>query len=50
MLDLIVKKNEALNNQYSLLVLTSPDKLPEMLPGQFAIATTPGTNPSVSLG
>ena len=36
MLDLIVKKNEALNNQYSLLVLTSPDKLPEMLPGQFA--------------
>jgi dihydroorotate dehydrogenase electron transfer subunit len=35
MLDLIVKKNEALNNQYSLLILTSPDKLPDMLPGQF---------------
>jgi len=36
MLDLTVKKNEVLNNQYSLLILTSPDKLPEMLPGQFA--------------
>lgn len=36
MLDLIVKKNEALNSQYSLLVLTSSEKLPEMLPGQFA--------------
>ena len=36
MLDLIVKKNEPLNSQYSLLVLTSSDKLPEMLPGQFA--------------
>jgi dihydroorotate dehydrogenase electron transfer subunit len=35
MLDLIVKKNEALNNQYSLLILTSPEKLPDMLPGQF---------------
>lgn len=35
-LDLIVKKNEVLNDQYSLLILTSPDKLPEMLPGQFA--------------
>jgi len=35
-LDLIVKKNEALNNQYSLLILTSPNKLPEILPGQFA--------------
>ena len=35
-LDLIVKENRALNNQYSLLILTSPDKLPEMLPGQFA--------------
>lgn len=36
MLDLIVKKNEFLNNQYSLLILTSLEKLPEMLPGQFA--------------
>ena len=35
-LDLIVKKNEHLNNQYSLLILTSNEKLPEMLPGQFA--------------
>jgi len=35
MLDLIVKKNEALNNQYSLLILTSSEPLPEMLPGQF---------------
>jgi len=36
MLDLIVKKNVSLSNQYALLILTSPDKLPEMLPGQFA--------------
>jgi dihydroorotate dehydrogenase electron transfer subunit len=35
MLDLIVKRNERLNSQYSLLILTSPDRLPEMLPGQF---------------
>lgn len=35
MLDLIVKKNEALNSQYSLLILTSSEPLPEMLPGQF---------------
>jgi dihydroorotate dehydrogenase electron transfer subunit len=34
--DLIVKKNEVLNNQYFLLILTSSDKLPEILPGQFA--------------
>lgn len=36
MLDLIVAKNETLNDQYSLLILTSKDKLPEILPGQFA--------------
>lgn len=36
MTDLIVRKNESLNNQYSLLILTSPEKLPQMLPGQFA--------------
>lgn len=36
MLDLIVKENKQLNNQYSLLILTSNDDLPEMLPGQFA--------------
>ncbi len=35
-LDLIVKENVLLNNQYSLLILTSSEKLPEMLPGQFA--------------
>lgn len=35
-LDLIVKENKSLNNQYSLLILTSPEQLPEMLPGQFA--------------
>jgi dihydroorotate dehydrogenase electron transfer subunit len=35
MLDLVVKSNVALNNQYSLLILTSHSKLPEMLPGQF---------------
>jgi dihydroorotate dehydrogenase electron transfer subunit len=36
MLDLIIKNNVTLSNQYALLILTSPDKLPEMLPGQFA--------------
>ena len=35
MLDLTVKRNVTLNSQYSLLILTSPDTLPEMLPGQF---------------
>lgn len=36
MLDLIIKENKQLSNQYSLLILTSPEKLPEILPGQFA--------------
>jgi len=36
MLDLIVRRNETLNDQYSLLVLTSSEKLPAMQPGQFA--------------
>jgi dihydroorotate dehydrogenase electron transfer subunit len=36
MLDLIVRRNETLNDQYSLLVLTSSEKLPAMKPGQFA--------------
>ncbi len=36
MLDLIVKSNEALNSQYYILKLTSDEKLPPMLPGQFA--------------
>lgn len=35
MMDLVVKRNEVLNSQYSLLVLTATEKLPEMLPGQF---------------
>jgi len=35
MLDLIVKENKQLNNQYFLLILGSPDELPEMYPGQF---------------
>ncbi len=35
MLDLIVKSNETLNNQYFLLKLTSDKELPQMLPGQF---------------
>ena len=36
MLDLIIKENKQLSDQYSLLILTSPVKLPEILPGQFA--------------
>lgn len=35
-LDLVVKENKSLNNQYFILILTAVDKLPEMLPGQFA--------------
>ena len=35
MLDLVVKSNEALNNQYFVIKLTSEDELPQMLPGQF---------------
>ncbi|MDR1584865.1 MAG: dihydroorotate dehydrogenase electron transfer subunit [Prevotellaceae bacterium] len=36
MLDLTVKENIPLENRYFLLKLTSNDRLPEMLPGQFA--------------
>jgi dihydroorotate dehydrogenase electron transfer subunit len=36
MLDLVVKENKSLNNQHFILILTAVDKLPEMLPGQFA--------------
>lgn len=36
MLDLVVKENKTLNDQYSQLILTSSLKLPKMLPGQFA--------------
>jgi len=36
MLDLVLKQNKALNDQYSLLILGSDAQLPDMLPGQFA--------------
>lgn len=36
MLNLVVKENKSLNDQYFILILTGNDKLPEMLPGQFA--------------
>ena len=35
-LDLIVKENKTLNDQYFLLILTSNNPLPDMNPGQFA--------------
>lgn len=35
MLDLLVKSNSRLNDQYFLLILTHTAPLPEMLPGQF---------------
>lgn len=44
MLDLTVRKNEKLNSQYFLLVLTSSEKLPEMLPGQFAEVRVDGSS------
>jgi len=44
MLDLIIKKNVTLSDQYALLILTSPDKLPEMLPGQFAEVRVDGSS------
>lgn len=34
-LDLVIKENKILNDQYFLLILGSDDPLPEMLPGQF---------------
>ena len=36
MIDLVVRENKSLNDQYSLLILTSTEKLPDLLPGQFA--------------
>lgn len=44
MLDLIIKENVKLSNQYALLILTSPEKLPEMLPGQFAEVRVDGSS------
>lgn len=35
MIDLIVKENNQLNDQYFLLILSASDGLPDMLPGQF---------------
>ncbi|MDR3651894.1 MAG: dihydroorotate dehydrogenase electron transfer subunit [Paludibacter sp.] len=43
MLDLIIKENKQLSDQYSLLILTSPEKLPEILPGQFAEVRVDGS-------
>lgn len=44
MLDLVIKENKQLSNQYSLLILTSPEKLPEILPGQFAEVRVDGSS------
>jgi dihydroorotate dehydrogenase electron transfer subunit len=44
MLDLVIKKNISLSNQYALLILTSHDKLPEILPGQFAEIRVDGSS------
>ncbi len=43
MLDLILKENKILSNQYRLLILTSNEKLPEILPGQFAEVRVDGS-------
>jgi dihydroorotate dehydrogenase electron transfer subunit len=43
MLDLILKENKVLSNQYNLLILTSNDKIPEILPGQFAEVRVDGS-------
>ena len=43
MLDLILKENKTFSDQYSLLILTSNEKLPEILPGQFAEVRVDGS-------
>ena len=43
-LDLIIKENRKLSDQYSLLILTSTEKLPEILPGQFAEVRIDGSS------
>ena len=43
-LDLQIKENRLLNYQYSLLILTSPEKLPPILPGQFAEVRVDGSS------
>jgi len=43
MLDLILKENRVLSDQYNLLILTSDGKLPDILPGQFAEVRVDGS-------
>ena len=43
MLDLILKENRILSSQYNLLILTSNEKIPEILPGQFAEVRVDGS-------
>ena len=43
MLDLILKENRVLSDQYNLLILTSEGKLPDILPGQFAEVRVDGS-------
>jgi dihydroorotate dehydrogenase electron transfer subunit len=43
-LDLIIKENRKLSDQYSLIILTSTEKLPEILPGQFAEVRIDGSS------
>ena len=43
-LDLNIKENRRLSDQYVLLVLNSADKLPEMLPGQFVEVRVDGAS------
>ena len=43
-LDLVLKENRTLSNQYALLVFTSTNKLPEILPGQFAEVRVDGSS------
>jgi dihydroorotate dehydrogenase electron transfer subunit len=43
-LDLTIKENRKLSDQYSLIILTSTEKLPEILPGQFAEVRIDGSS------
>lgn len=43
LLDLTVSSNEKLSGNYILMKLTSEEKLPEMLPGQFAEVSVDGS-------
>ena len=44
MLDLILRENKILSDQYNLLILTSNEKLPDILPGQFAEVRVDGSS------